>query len=107
MKTTNNISFYGESNLGRRRTNNEDAFITQTIWDNENVLAVVIDGVGGYDGGEVAAAIAKSTINKSLEAFVAGDVDAAYEICKMDDEVDILYRGLFNDMIKKMGGDCL
>lgn len=73
MKTTNNIFLYGESNLGRRRTNNEDAFIAQTIWDNENVLAVVIDGVGGYDGGEVAAAIAKSTIVEYLENFPNGE----------------------------------
>ena len=42
---------------------------------------------------------------KSIEAFVAGDVDAAYKICKMDDEVDILYRGLFSDMLKKMVKD--
>lgn len=46
-----------------------------------------------------------SMIKKSLEAFVNGDVDAAYEICKMDDEVDILYRGLFSDMLKKMAKD--
>ena len=32
-------------------------------------------------------------------------MDAAYEICKMDDEVDILYRGLFSDMLKKMVKD--
>ena len=49
--------------------------------------------------------ILRKMINKSLEAFVAGDVDAAYEICKMDDQVDILYRGLFNDMLKKMAKD--
>ena len=49
--------------------------------------------------------ILRKMINKSIEAFVAGKVDAAYEICKMDDEVDILYRGLFNDMLKKMVKD--
>ena len=49
--------------------------------------------------------VLRKMINKSLEAFVAGDVDAAYEICKMDDEVDILYRGLFNEMLKKMAKD--
>ena len=49
--------------------------------------------------------ILRKMINKSIEAFVAGDVDAAYEICKMDDQVDILYRGLFNDMLKKMAKD--
>ena len=49
--------------------------------------------------------ILRKMINKSIEAFVNGDVDTAYEICKMDDEVDILYRGLFNDMLKKMTKD--
>lgn len=49
--------------------------------------------------------ILRKMIKKSIEAFVAGDVDAAYEICKMDDEVDILYRGLFGDMLKKMAKD--
>ena len=49
--------------------------------------------------------ILRKMIKKSIEALVAGDVDAAYEICKMDDEVDILYRGLFSDMLKKMVKD--
>lgn len=49
--------------------------------------------------------ILRDMIKRSIEAFVASDVDAAYEICKMDDEVDILYRGLFSDMLKKMAKD--
>jgi len=73
MKSINKISFHGESDLGQRRTNNEDAFIAQTIWDDENVLAVAIDGVGGYDGGEIAAAIAKNTIVEYLESFPNGE----------------------------------
>lgn len=73
MKSVNEISFHGESDLGQKRTNNEDAFIAQTIWDDENVLAVVIDGVGGYDGGEIAAAIAKNTIVEYLENFPNGE----------------------------------
>ena len=44
-------------------------------------------------------------IGKSIEAFVDGNVEEAYEICKMDDKVDILYRGLFNEMLKKMAKD--
>ena len=44
-------------------------------------------------------------IGKSIEAFVDGNVEEAYEICKIDDKVDILYRGLFTDMLKKMSKD--
>lgn len=49
--------------------------------------------------------ILRKMIKRSLEAFVTGNVKGAYEICKMDDEVDILYRGLFNDILKKMAKD--
>lgn len=49
--------------------------------------------------------ILRNMIKRSLEAFVTGNVKEAYEICKMDDEVDILYRGLFNDILKKMAKD--
>ena len=46
--------------------------------------------------------ILRKMIKRSLEAFVTGNVKEAYEICKMDDEVDILYRGLFNAILKNM-----
>ena len=63
------ISFSGNTNLGMIRTNNEDAFVVQNIWDEHHVLAVAIDGVGGYEGGEVAAAIAQKCIVEYLEKY--------------------------------------
>lgn len=59
--------------MGRVRTNNEDAFVVQPIWDDNNLLAVVIDGVGGYEGGEVAAAIARDSIVEYLEKYYNGE----------------------------------
>ena len=44
-------------------------------------------------------------INMSIEAFVNGDIDMAYEICKLDDEVDTIYQALFKDHLKKMTKD--
>ena len=73
MELLNHITFCAHSDLGQKRTNNEDAFIAQTIWDGNNVLAVAIDGVGGYEGGEVAAAIAKDSIVEYLESFPNGE----------------------------------
>ena len=73
MESLNHITFCAHSDLGQKRTNNEDAFIAQTIWDGNNVLAVAIDGVGGYEGGEVAAAIAKASIVEYLESFPNGE----------------------------------
>jgi serine/threonine protein phosphatase PrpC len=67
------LSIYGETNVGRVRTNNEDCFTAQPIWQGRYYLAVVIDGVGGYEGGEVAAQIANEKINGYLVAVQNGE----------------------------------
>src|SRR6202012_1453521 len=62
-------NFFGETDLDRQRQNNEDAFIAQQTPDGKYIIACVIDGVGGYSGGEVAAAIAHDVIIQSLNRF--------------------------------------
>lgn len=59
--------------MGRLRQNNEDDFIAQFVWDDKHVLCVVIDGLGGYEGGEVASSIARETIVTFLNAHRMGD----------------------------------
>lgn len=44
-------------------------------------------------------------IKLSIEAYVNGDVDAAYEICNMDDSIDEIHEGMFETVLKKMGKD--
>lgn len=56
---------FGQTDIGKVRDNNEDAFIAEDIQGNY-ILGCVIDGVGGYEGGEVAAAIAKERIRENL-----------------------------------------
>lgn len=72
MSKTTKIAFCGLSDMGRQRSNNEDAFVVELMDDNA-VLAVVIDGVGGYEGGEVAAAIAQKEIPAYLKQFKRGE----------------------------------
>ncbi len=67
------ISFFGNTDMGCVRKNNEDTFVVQNIWDDGHLLAVVVDGVGGYEGGEVAAAIARDTIVEYLEKYPNGE----------------------------------
>lgn len=55
-------NLFGITDVGKQRTNNEDTFIAQPVLEGRYMLACVIDGVGGYAGGEVAADIAKKTI---------------------------------------------
>ena len=47
--------------------------------------------------------IVNNMIKLSIEAYVNGDEKAAYEICDMDDRVDLIYQGMFNIVLKKMG----
>lgn len=67
------ITFFGNTDMGQIRSNNEDAFIAQYIWDEKHVLAVAIDGVGGYEGGEIAASLAQKNIIEYLESYSNGE----------------------------------
>ena len=64
---------FGITDLGRQRQNNEDAFIAEPTANGRYLIACVIDGVGGYSGGEIAASIARETILKRL-ASLSGEV---------------------------------
>lgn len=63
----------GLCDIGCVRTNNEDNLVLQKIWTDNFMLAVVVDGVGGQEGGEVAAAIAAESIPRFLESYSNGD----------------------------------
>jgi serine/threonine protein phosphatase PrpC len=55
-------NYFGITDVGRMRTNNEDAFFAQKVLDGRYIAACVIDGVGGYEGGEVAASITRQAV---------------------------------------------
>ncbi|MDN3657121.1 protein phosphatase 2C domain-containing protein [Ferruginibacter paludis] len=61
--------FFGMTDKGRRREKNEDTFFVREIINKRFLVACVIDGVGGYKGGDIAAAIARSVIMKKLETI--------------------------------------
>lgn len=76
------VQLAGRTDVGRQRHDNQDTFICQTIWSagreqtdhqpdtlmgNPSALLVVIDGVGGYAGGERAATIAREAILRYME----------------------------------------
>lgn len=49
--------------------------------------------------------IVRNMIKQSLDAYVNADVDKAYEVCKMDDEIDEIYKNIFNELIPMMTRD--
>jgi phosphate transport system protein len=48
------------------------------------------------------AKIVELMIKDSLDAYVAGDVEKAYEVCKRDDEVDDIYKEVFKELLQLM-----
>ena len=61
--------FYGITDKGKRREKNEDTFFAGEIINRRFLAVGVIDGVGGYKGGDIAAAIARDVIMKKLETL--------------------------------------
>ena len=70
--------FFGITDTGKRREKNEDTFISCEVVKNELAVACVIDGVGGYSGGDVAAAIARTVILDQLDNLTV-DISATLQ----------------------------
>ena len=61
------LSYYGRTDQGRCRENNEDAYLLEQ--QGRYVIAVVADGIGGYEGGEVASYLACKCISDYLKGI--------------------------------------
>jgi serine/threonine protein phosphatase PrpC len=68
--------FYGITDKGKRREKNEDTFFARETSDKRFLVAGVIDGVGGYEGGDIAAGIASAVILQSLETISENVVES-------------------------------
>jgi protein phosphatase len=58
------LEIVNQSDVGRRRPHNEDS----TLSDAERGLVILADGMGGYKAGEVASAIAATTVHHEVVA---------------------------------------
>ena len=79
--------YAGATDVGRKRDHNEDALLVLP----EHDLAVVCDGMGGHEAGEVASGIGVDTIRKFFE--LAKDPDATWPFRydkKMDEAGNLL-----------------
>lgn len=80
-----NFQFCAKTDPGRARDNNEDAL----VFDEPSRLAVLADGMGGYNAGEIASGMATAFIRSELSRWLieAGpgakvrEIKRAMEIC--------------------------
>ncbi len=62
---------FGITDPGLVRDNNEDVFIAAELMQQKYLIAGVIDGVGGYAGGEIASALTKDCLLRELTGEIA------------------------------------
>ena len=67
------IQIAGITDVGQKRSHNEDTFFCGTVWDDNHVLAIVIDGCGGHKGGAEAARLTQVGMLQYLNGQVPGD----------------------------------
>ncbi|HEB58417.1 MAG TPA: Stp1/IreP family PP2C-type Ser/Thr phosphatase [Gammaproteobacteria bacterium] len=68
MATKLKATIYGQTDVGLAREHNEDSILC----DNELGLAVLADGMGGHNAGEVASALAVDYIRNMLRERILG-----------------------------------
>jgi protein phosphatase len=99
--------FFSLTDPGRVRTNNEDAL----TFDEANGVAVLADGMGGYNAGEVASGMATAFIGSELVRWLssgtqkpnAGQVARALDICVQKANTSILNAAVSNPHYAGMG----
>ena len=89
------FEFFHAVDTGRARSNNEDSVAV----DEANALAVLADGMGGYNAGEVASNMATTFIQAELGRWLAETAHRATDVevrRAMDICVDNANRAIFN-----------
>lgn len=92
----NKILFTGMTDVGQTRTDNEDRFHVDWCWDDNHLLAVCVDGCGGYAGGEIAAQLTVNNICAYLESHRDGKKDELLKQALIYAN-NIVYRGRNNE----------
>jgi len=77
------IQFWGITDVGAVRAQNQDAFYTNPIRE-DLLLAIVCDGMGGAKAGNVASSLAVATASDYLEDIVPDKLSshAAARLCE-------------------------
>src|SRR4030081_3909934 len=82
MKTKPGMEVAGLTDVGRQRENNEDSFLywepqSDEEFERKGRLAVIADGMGGYEGGQEASRLAVETLVEVYRDFGGDDPQAA------------------------------
>lgn len=102
-----NYSYCAKTDTGRARDNNEDS----VAYDETTDIAVLADGMGGYNAGEIASGMATAFIKSELSRWLSGangqakhkEVRRAMEICVGNANLSIYNAAISNPQYAGMG----
>lgn len=99
------MEYYGMTDPGMMRKNNQDAFIATWIsyMGNNAMLLAVIDGVGGYAGGDIAAAITREAVKKYMDGCMVPSPEICLEQSLIIANNKITSKALSNASVGMMG----
>jgi PPM family protein phosphatase len=111
MKVRTGIEISTQSDIGCLRKNNEDSF---GYWESEDDqqfqrkgrLAVVADGMGGYEGGQEASRLAVETLVSVYRDFAGDDPQAALNEALQSAHQQIREYGFAHPELRGMGTTC-
>ncbi|MCR4398542.1 MAG: Stp1/IreP family PP2C-type Ser/Thr phosphatase [Firmicutes bacterium] len=92
---------------GLVRPSNEDSFCLKELGESSAVLAVVADGMGGHEGGEIASRIAVSAIESVVTASWKTHLDPGACLSIVADGVAAANRLIQEESIKRYGTRCM
>jgi protein phosphatase len=102
-----NYRFCAKTDPGRTRDNNEDS----VAYDEGALTAILADGMGGYNAGEIASGMATAFIKSELGRWISeagnqasiSEVRRAMEICVNNANLSIFNSANFNASYAGMG----
>ncbi|MGB8776152.1 MAG: protein phosphatase 2C domain-containing protein, partial [Terriglobales bacterium] len=111
MKVRSGVEVSGQSDIGCLRQNNEDSF---GYWEPEDDqqflrkgrLAVVADGMGGYEGGQEASRLAVETLVAVYRDFAGDDPQAALNEALQAAHEQIRQYSFAHPELRGMGTTC-
>ena len=111
MKIRAGIEFSGQSDIGCLRQNNEDSFgywepVDDRSFERQGRLAIVADGMGGYEGGQEASRLAVETLIEVYRAYDGDDPQQALINGLQAGHEEIRRYGSAHPELRGMGTTC-
>jgi PPM family protein phosphatase len=111
MKVRPGIEMAGLSDVGCQRENNEDSFLywepaDDREFEHKGRLAVVADGMGGYEGGQEASRLAVQSVRDVYEKVMRDDPQVALAEAFLTAHARILNYATENPELQGMGTTC-